>query len=163
VADSAAAGAVAPSLETLSRQWRTDDPRRLVGRGHPIGDFLEAYDWEVLDERPGFLRLSCHLPPQVRNPRGDLFGGFTPTYADFAAVFTGRAGHRNEPPRMWMNTASLTVDYFRQITGHFYIESEVLHHTGRTYQVQVRFVDEDGKLLALSRATLIESPRPAEG
>ncbi len=150
-------------LETLARKWRTTDPARLVGRGHPIGDFLEAYEWEVLEERAGYLRVSCHLPKQVRNPRGDLFGGFTPTYADFVAVFTGRAGHRQEPPRTWLNTASLTVDYFHPITGHFFIEGEVLHRTGRTYHMQIRFLDESARLLALSKATIIESPRPTEG
>lgn len=156
---SAGAGKDAHPLETLSRAWRTTDPRRLVGRGHPVGDFLEAHEWEVLEEREGYLRLACDLPPQVRNPRGDLFGGFTPTYADFAAVFTGRAGRRDEPPRTWLNTASLTMDYFRPITGRFVIESEVLHRTGRTSHVQIRFLDEQGHLLALSRATLVESNR----
>lgn len=150
-----------PGLEILSRPWRTTDPARLVGRGHPIGDFLEAHEWEVLEERPGFLRLSCHLPQQVRNPRGDLFGGFTPTYADFVAVFTGRAGNRQEPPSTWLNTASLTVDYFHRITGHFFIEGEVLHRTGRTYHMQIRFLDETGRLLALSKATIIEQQRSA--
>lgn len=150
------------SIETLSRRWRTSDPSRLVGRGHPIGDFLEAYDWTVLSERTGALRLACHLPPQVRNPRGDLFGGFTPTYADFVAVFTGRAGNRQEPPTTWLNTASLSVDYFQPITGDFLVEGEVLHRSGRTLHVQIRFTDHDDRLLALARATIIEQNRPTE-
>ena len=60
---------------------------------------------------------------------------------------------------MWLNTASLTMDYFWPITRHFFIQSEVLHRTGRTHQILIRFTDESGRLLALSRATLIESPR----
>ena len=149
-------------IEVLARAWRTNDPARLVGRGHPIGDFLEAYDWIVVEERSGYLKVSCHLPPQVRNPRGDLFGGFTPTYADFIAVWTGRAGNRDELPRTWLNTASLTVDYFQRITGSFTIEGEVIHRSGRTLHVQVRFTDGDGALLALSRATIIEQNRTTD-
>jgi acyl-coenzyme A thioesterase PaaI-like protein len=150
-------------IEVLARRWRTDDPTRLVGRGHPIGDFLEAHDWTILEERDGYLRVACHLPPQVRNPRGDLFGGFTPTYADFVAVFTGRAGTRDQPPRTWLNTASLAVDYFHPITGNFVIEGQELHRTGRTRHMQIRFLGEDGRLLAMSKATIIEQPRIADG
>ena len=56
------------------------------------GDFLEAYDWTVLEERVGFLRLDAGLPDHVKNPRGQLFGGFTPTYVDLVALNTVRAG-----------------------------------------------------------------------
>ncbi|MBI5506738.1 MAG: PaaI family thioesterase [Deltaproteobacteria bacterium] len=150
------------SIETLARKWRTDDPERMIGRGHPVGDFLEAYDWKVLGERVGFLRLACHLPDQVRNPRGELFGGFTPTYADLVAVFTGRAGRRQETPRSWLSTASLRVDYFAPIDGDFIIESEVLHRTGRTQHVQIRFLAEGERLLAICHATIIEQKSEGE-
>ena len=155
-------GETSHSIETLARRWRTADPARLVGRGHPVGDFLEAYDWIVVEERTGFLKVSCHLPAQVRNPRGDLFGGFTPTYADFIAVFTGRAGNRQEPPATWLNTASLCVDYFQRIDGGFLMEGQVLHRSGRTMHMQIRFTDAAGKLLALARATIIEQQRSDE-
>ncbi len=151
-----------PSLETLTRKWHTDDPERMIGRGHPVGDFLEANEWKVIGERVGFLRLACHLPEQVRNPRGDLFGGFTPTYADLVAVFTGRAGHRQEIPRNWLSTASLRVDYFAPINGDFFIESEVLHRTGRTQHVQIRFLGERDRLLAICQATIIEQKDEGE-
>ena len=145
-------------LEVLSRKWAATAPDRLIGRGHPVGDFLEAYEWLVLEERVGFLQLACHLPEQVKTPRGDLFGGFTPTYADLVAVFTGRAGHRSEAPRDWLNTASLTMDYFAPIRGDFVITSEVLHRTGRTQHVQIRFLDTQDNLLALCKATIIGKP-----
>ncbi|HEY2776202.1 MAG TPA: PaaI family thioesterase [Candidatus Binatia bacterium] len=147
-------------LEALVRKWHTSDPRRVIGHGHPIGDFLEAYDWDLLEEREGFLRVACHLPAQVRNPRGDLFGGFTPVYADFIAVFTGRAAHRGEPPTTWLNTASLSLDYFRPIKDHFVCEGEVIHRTGRTRHIQIRFLAGVGaELLALAKATIVEAPR----
>src|SRR3954452_20637628 len=48
--------------------WRTHAPGRVIGRGHPAGDFLEAYDWQLLEERVGYLRIEAGLPEQVRQP-----------------------------------------------------------------------------------------------
>ena len=78
--------------DTRLRPWLHRDAGRLIGRGHPAGDFLQAHDWRVVEERIGFLRLDVHLPDHVRNPRGQLFGGFTPAYVDLVALFTVRAG-----------------------------------------------------------------------
>ena len=75
--------------EPIARPWITTDPKRVVGRGHPAGDFLEAWAWEVLEEGDATLRVSAHLPDRVINPRGQLFGGFTPTYVDLIALLTG--------------------------------------------------------------------------
>ena len=71
------------SAETMLRKWATDDPERVIGRGHPIGDFLDAFDWLILSRSPGCMRIRARMPDRVMNPRGDLFGGFTPTYVDF--------------------------------------------------------------------------------
>ena len=99
-----------------------------MGRGHPVGDFLEAHEWRVEDEREGFLRLRVHLPRQVRNPRGELFGGFTPTYVDLVALHTVRAGDRGRTGR-WLTTADMRVDYFSPVREDvFVIESDRLFH-----------------------------------
>ena len=127
-----------------------------MGRGHPAGDFLEAHEWRVEAEREGFLRLRCHLPDHVRNPRGELFGGFTPTYVDLVALHTVRAGRRREPGG-WLSTADMRLDYFAPVCDEqFLIESEVLNRSGRTHHVQTRFLDRDANLLALAMTTLIE-------
>src|SRR5881275_3417334 len=112
------------------RPWASPPPGRLVGRGHPAGDFLEAWAWDILDEAPGFIRVEASLPEHVKNPRGQLFGGFTPTYVDLVALFTVRAG----PERLnrmtagtngWLATTNMRVDYFEPIVGPtFVIESE---------------------------------------
>ncbi len=74
------------------RAWTSRKPGQLIGKGHPAGDFLEAHDWQVLEEAEGFLRIRAHVPEHVKNPRGQMFGGFTPTYVDLVALFTVRAG-----------------------------------------------------------------------
>src|SRR5579884_2889802 len=58
------------------RRWVQPPPGRLVGRGHPAGDFLEAWKWDLREEGPGYLLIEADLPAHVRNPRGQLFGGF---------------------------------------------------------------------------------------
>jgi acyl-coenzyme A thioesterase PaaI-like protein len=138
--------------------WTTPDPGRLVGRGHPAGDFLEAWAWEVLDEEIGHLRVVAHLPDHVKNPRGQLFGGFTPTYVDLIALFTCRAGPERSAPRdrhrQWMATTSMHLDYFEPIVGPtFVLDSRLEKQRGRTHFVVTRFV-QDGELAVLAATTL---------
>lgn len=139
-------------------RWATPEPGRLVGRGHVAGDFLEAYDWVVLDKREGYLRVEAGLPQQVRNPMGQLFGGFTPTYVDMVALFTVHAGvdRTAGPFRQWLATTQMRLDYFEPITGpKFVIESEVEKRRGRTVFVLTRFFQDD-ELAVLAATTIRE-------
>lgn len=100
----------ATDAEAVIGRFSTQDPERVVGRGHRVGDFLDAHEWR----EPG-------------------------------------------APRRWLATADLRVDYFLPITGaEMEIEGEILHKSGRTGHVQVRFSDEAGRLCALAQLTLIE-------
>lgn len=127
------------------RAWTAPDPGRLIGTGHPAGDFLEAYEWRLLEERLGYLKVEAGLPEQVRNPRGQLFGGFTPTYVDMIALMTVHAGtDRSQRPRRWLATTNMRVDYFEPIVGpSFVIESELEKRRGRTCFVLTRFYQDD--------------------
>lgn len=147
----------APDIEEFARSWATDDPQRVMGRGHPVGDFLEGHAWRVLERSPGHLRVRAGLPDAVRNPRGELFGGFTPTYVDLFAIFVFQTARPAGEPRRWLSTASLRVEYFAPVHGpEFEIEGRLLHRRGRSGHVEVRFCDVGGELCALAHATLIE-------
>jgi acyl-coenzyme A thioesterase PaaI-like protein len=143
--------------ETLRRAWADVPHDRLVGRGHPAGDFLEAYDWEVIERRQGFLRLEVALPAHVRNPRGQLFGGFTPTYVDLVALFTTHAGEswpEGGRPVNWLATTNMRIDYFEPIVGpRFVIESNIEKRRGRTVFVITRFF-QDGELAVHALTTM---------
>jgi acyl-coenzyme A thioesterase PaaI-like protein len=130
------------------RPWATHEPDRVVGRGHPAGDYLEAWDWRVIESGPGHLLLDVHLPEHLKNPRGQLFGGFTPTYVDLVALFTTRAGRqRTDPWTTWLATTSMRVDYFEPILGpRFRIESRIIKERGRSIFVETRFLDPAGEL-----------------
>ena len=141
---------------SIPRPWRSREPGRLVGRGHPAGDFLEAYDWRIVTSREGFLALDVHLPDHAKNPRGQLFGGFTPTYVDFVALHTVRAGTPPDAPwDSWLATTNMRIDYFDPVVGpRFRIESELVKERGRTCFVETRFVDGDGNLLVFALTTM---------
>jgi len=130
----------APSFEGF---WSQPAPGKLIGRGHVVGDFLEADQWDVLENREGCLRLGVGLPPAVMNLRGQLFGGFTPTYVDFIAIHTWWAGREPRPGRPWLSTLSLRVEYFAAIVGpRVLIEGRVLRRNGSTAFVEVRFLED---------------------
>jgi acyl-coenzyme A thioesterase PaaI-like protein len=140
------------------RPWATTEPGRLVGRGHPAGDFLEAWAWDLLEEADGYVRVSAHLPDHVRNPRGQLFGGFTPTYVDLIALFTVRSRATRAAGRGfgWLATTSMRVDYFEPIVGpKFILESRREKQRGRTYFVVTKFFQDD-ELAVLATTTMRE-------
>jgi acyl-coenzyme A thioesterase PaaI-like protein len=136
--------------------WRRREADRLMGRGHPAGDFLEAYEWRIVEEREGYLELDVHLPERAKNPRGQLFGGFTPTYVDMVALHTVRAG-RTDAPFGWLATTNMRIDYFEPVWGpRFLIQSQLVKSRGRTRFVETRFLDPDGGLLVFAVTTMRE-------
>ncbi len=147
-------------LEQQLRPWRAAKPGRLVGRGHPAGDFLEAYDWIVLERRPGYVKIDAHLPEHTKNPRGQLFGGFTPTYVDFVALFAARSEEEPQPGvEYWLATTNMRVDYFEPVTGpRFFMQSSLVNQRGRMCFVETRFLDADGKLLVFALTTMRRIP-----
>jgi len=139
--------------------WSAREPGQLIGKGHTAGDFLEAWRWRVLEEREGLLRIRAHVPEHVKNPRGQMFGGFTPTYVDMVALFTVRAGEgpREARFRSWLATTNMRVDYFEPIVGpEFTMESRLVKRRGRTCFVETRFFDADDQLAVFALTTMRE-------
>ena len=135
------------------------EPGQLVGRGHPAGDFLEAWQWKVVERGRGYLKVDAHLPDHARNPRGQLFGGFTPTYVDLISLFAARTGdtHDSEAAPQWMATTNMRVDYFEPINGpRFLIESRLIRQRGRMNFVETRFFDPEDTLAVFALTTMRE-------
>jgi acyl-coenzyme A thioesterase PaaI-like protein len=148
--------------EELMRVLAPEDEKRLIGPGHVVGDLLEAPLWEVLLREPGHLRVRAHLPDAVRNPRGQLFGGFTGTYVDFMSIFTYWAGRTEErgTNRSWLATLNMRIDYFAPVVGpHFEMEGRTIRRGGSTGSIETRFFDPGspgGDPLVFAHATLKE-------
>jgi acyl-coenzyme A thioesterase PaaI-like protein len=141
------------------RAWLVREPGRLIGKGHPAGDFLQAHEWHVLQERQGFLRIRAHVPAHLKNPRGQMFGGFTPTYVDLVGLFTVWAGEERRDPRSrsWLATTNMRVDYFEPLVGpEFIIESRLVKKQGRTMFVETCFFDPEDTLAVFALVTMRE-------
>lgn len=137
----------------IARPWLPPPEGRLVGRGHPAGEFLQAHDWRVLEHTPGRYRIEAHLPAHVRNPRGSLFGGFTGTYVDMVALRTVHSIMTG--PSRGLMTVTMNIDYFDPVIDErFLLDSRVVHSRGRTHLVEVLFRALDDKLLVHSLTTL---------
>jgi uncharacterized protein (TIGR00369 family) len=131
---------------------------RAIGPGHSAGDFLGAPEWLVLEARDGFVRIDATVPARVRNPRGQLFGGFTGVYADLVALFTARAGAPAGVWRGWLATSNMRVDYLRPVTGErVLLEGRVIHRGSRSHLVEVRILDPDGTPLVHALVTMLEA------
>ena len=142
------------AFENVRQAFLSREPGRAIGRGLPVGDFLEAHRWELLREEPGKMRLGIHMPAHVRNAMGQLFGGFTPTYVDLIAILTCRAARAESENRNWIVTKSMQVEYIEPVMDDFFVESEVIRKRGRHYWVMTRFLDATDKLVVLANTTL---------
>jgi len=135
--------------------WSEPAPGKLIGRGHGVGDFLEAHEWDVLEQSEDVLRVRAHLPTQVRNARGQLFGGFTPTYVDLISILTFRAGRPRRKSDPWLATLNMRIDYFAPIVADgFEIEARIVHRNGSTVWVETRFRSPEGAMLVYAYTTL---------
>lgn len=138
--------------------WRDPPPGRLMGPGHPAGDFLDGPDWRVLEESEGRLVVDVPLVNAAKNFRGHLFGGFAPAYIDLIALRTVSAGARARP-HGWLVTLNMRIEFFEPVEGpRFQIESRVVNRRGRSLLVEVSFRDGTGKMLLFSTLMLMEQP-----
>lgn len=146
-AKSAANTAVMTDDTPDARPWTDTEPGQLIAKGHGAGDLLEAHEWLIVDERPGLLVVDVHLPDALKNPQGQLFGGFTPTYVDMVSLYTVHTlnpGDDPTSPRSWLTTINMRCDYFEPITdARFQVRGEVVNQRGLTSLVATKFFQGD--------------------
>jgi len=108
-------------------------------QGHGPGDILEAWKWRLVEREAGLVVVEAHLPEQLKNPQGQLFGGFTTSYVDFVSLHT----------------------YFEPILGPtFTIRGELVNKRGLTSLVSTKFFN-DGTMLAHGLTTMRQVPQPS--
>jgi acyl-coenzyme A thioesterase PaaI-like protein len=141
---------VPDSDDTARTQAIADDEPGMFQRGHPASEFLRSWEWPVLEQVPGLLRVRASLPDQARNRRGQLFGGFTGTYVDLVASAVLRLS-LPDVPRVWLATTGMRVEYLAPVLGPtFVVNSRVVSTRGRTSVVDTRFHDDDGEVTVLA-------------
>lgn len=138
------------TTETWQNQpWANPEPGRLIGKGHNAGDFLEAWKWSVLERGNGLLVVEAHLPEHLKNPKGQLFGGFTPTFVDLVSLYAVHSfdAESNEE-RRFLSTINMRCDYFEPVFGPtFTIRGELENQRGKTSLVSTKFFDGDTMLV----------------
>ena len=130
-----------------------------MAKGHPAGDVLEAWKWRILDQDLGLLVVEAGMPENLKNPQGQLFGGFTPTYVDFVSLYTVHTGDPDRDPtspRHWLTTINMRCDYFEPIVApHFVIRGELVNQRGLTSLVSTKFYQND--IMAAHALTTLRS------
>ena len=93
------------------------------------------------------------MPDAVLNLGGFVFGGFTPTYVDFVAIWTCMT--TMEGDLAWLSTVNMRIDYLEPIhPPGFRIDSRVVNLRKRDYLVETQFRGSDETLLAFALTNL---------
>jgi acyl-coenzyme A thioesterase PaaI-like protein len=130
----------------------------------PMGSIAAQFDvanWKVLSEQPGFVRVDVPLHPWLRNPLGQLFGGFTASYADMLTFRVARSGDlTTRDSSSWYATTGMRVDYLEPITAeHFQVECHLLKARGKSILTEARFYQDD-VLAAFAVTTMLVTIPP---
>jgi len=143
------------------RPWAQTEPGQLIAKGHGAGDLLEAYKWTILEESPGLLVVQVHLPVALKNPQGQLFGGFTPTYVDMVSLYTAHTANSGKDPtspKSWLTTINMRCDYYEPIVQNtFSIRGEIVNQRGLTSLISTKFFQDD-VMAAHALTTIRELP-----
>lgn len=142
-------------LAELQQQLDNREKPIFMKPGHCAGDLMEAHKWRVVREERGLVELDVHLPERLLNPRGQLFGGFTGTYVDMAAIYAVRTLFNDAPGFTWASTVNMRIDFLRPVTGpRFQLRAGVLNDGRTTCLVDTWFLDQDGEKLVYAITTL---------
>jgi acyl-coenzyme A thioesterase PaaI-like protein len=131
----------------------------------PMGSIAAQFDvpnWKVLSEQPGYVRVDVPLHPWLRNPLGQLFGGFTGSYADMLTYRVARSGDPTaRDASSWYATTGMRVDYLEPITAErFQVECQLLKARGKSVLTEARFYQGD-VLAAFAVTTMLITTRPS--
>jgi len=132
-----------------------DDRPLFMRPGHSAGDLVEASEWKILREERGLVEVEAHLPSQVLNPRGQLFGGFTGTYVDMISLYTCRTLNEDSSASPWSATVNMRIDYFAPVRGpRFNLLGELINDGRSTCLIATTFSALDGEKLVYAITTL---------
>lgn len=123
--------------------------------GHNAGDLVESHEWNVLRLDPGLVEVEVHLPEHLKNPRDQLFGGFTGIYVDMMAIWAVRSKFDDADGMGWATTINMRIDYLEPVNGpRFRLRSELLKDGKSTCLTATDFMDLEGNRLVYAIATM---------
>ena len=130
--------------------------------------FNQVLGLKILSVQPGDVRARIDMKPELIGSftHGRLHGGVISATLDamggLAIMVAGAARHPHDSAMqvmgrfVKMGTIDLRIDYLRQGIGkHFIATAEVTRLGGRVASTQMRFVNDEGKLIATGAAAYI--------
>jgi len=127
----------------------------IVRPGHCAGDFLQSGEWKTVVDEPGEVTFEIHLPQQVLNPHGELYGGFTGTYVDLVAIYAVKRLFTGQANLLRTFTVNMRLDYLEPIVGpRLFLESKILKNGRSTCLVSTHFISHDDALLVHALTTV---------
>ena len=126
-----------------------------------IATHFDVANWKTIADEPGYLRVEVPLHPWLRNPRGQLFGGFTPSYADILASRVARSRDDTIDDRsIWYATTGMRVDYLEPIVDdRFQIECQLVSARGKSVLTETKYYQGD-VIAAFAVTTMLVLPSP---
>ncbi|MEI6025242.1 MAG: thioesterase family protein [Betaproteobacteria bacterium] len=132
--------------------------------------FNQVLGLKVLSVRPADVRARIAMKPELigSHTHGRLHGGVISSVLDAMgglAIMVGIAERHPQDPTAQvmarfakMGTIDLRIDFLRQGVGkHFIATAEVTRLGGRVASTQMRFVNDEGTLIATGAASFIVS------
>ncbi len=108
--------------------------------------------------RPGELRCSVPVRPELLQPMGIVHGGIYAAIAETVASMGAARDVGVESGLAVMGQANNT-SFLRPVTGGAIHATGVVRHRGRTTQIwQIEMTDDDGRLCALAQVTMAVRP-----
>jgi 1,4-dihydroxy-2-naphthoyl-CoA hydrolase len=126
------------------------------------GTAMEALDITVIDAADDRVVATMPIGPNHRQPDGVLHGGISVTLAETVASL-GSWLHIDRERQMAFGL-EINANHVRPKRDGLVTATATPIHLGRkTHVWEVRIVDEEGKLVCISRCTVAVVDRPAEG
>jgi 1,4-dihydroxy-2-naphthoyl-CoA hydrolase len=129
---------------------------------HRHGTAIEALDITVIDATTDRVVATMPIGPNHRQPDGYLHGGISVTLAETVASL-GSWLHIDRERQMAFGL-EINANHVRPKRDGLVTATGIPLHLGRNTHVwEVRIVDEQGKLVCISRCTVAVVDRPSEG
>lgn len=129
---------------------------------HRQGTALEALGVTVVEAAEGRLVATMSIGPGHRQPGGYLHGGISVVLAETVASL-GSMMHIDLDRQMAFGL-EINANHLRPKRDGLLTATATSLHLGRTTHVwDIRIVDEEGKLVCVSRCTMAVVDRPSEG
>jgi uncharacterized protein (TIGR00369 family) len=126
------------------------------------GTALEALDITIVEATEDYLVATMPIGPNHRQPGGYLHGGISVVLAETVASLGSRL--RIDLERQMAFGLEINANHLRPKRDGLVTATGTPLHLGRNTHVwDVRIVDEQGKLICVSRCTVAVVNRPSEG